>query len=149
MTTRDIQPWLDRLVEICRTDARIIALLLVGSHAAGRADTFSDIDIGLVTTDAAHDAVIADLKGLVEALGEPLFDEDFDDPSNRHVIYADGTTLEVMAWSEGDLSIEGPYRVLFDRTGVVERACRPPRIVSTPTRSNAGSCGSGTTSSTS
>ena len=27
-----------------------------------------------------------------------------------------------MAWSEGDLSIEGPYRVLFDRTGVVERA---------------------------
>ena len=124
--TREIQPWLDRMVEVCRPDERVVAVLLVGSHAGGTADAFSDIDIGLVTTDAAFDSVVGDLAGIVANLGEPLFDEDFDDPSNRHVIYADGTCLEVMVWPEHELAIEGPSRVLFDRTGVAERSGAAP-----------------------
>ena len=69
----------------------------------------------------AFEAVVADLPGIVRSLGEPLFDEHFDDPTNRHVIYTDGTCLEVMVWPEDELSITGPFRVLFDRTGVPER----------------------------
>ena len=121
MTAHDIQPWLDRVVEVCRPDERVIAVLLLGSHAAGRADRYSDIDIGLVTTDAGLEAVVAELPDIVRRLGEPLFDEDFDDPSNRHVIYADGTCLEIMAWSEGESAIQGPHRVLFDRATVADR----------------------------
>jgi hypothetical protein len=48
------------------------------------------------------------------------------------VIYADGASLEFILAAEGALSIDGPYRVLLDRTGVVDRALvrqsRPPDL---------------------
>jgi hypothetical protein len=54
----DIQPLLDRLVAACLPDERLTAVLVYGSHAAGHADSLSDLDIGLVTTAAAHDDVV-------------------------------------------------------------------------------------------
>jgi predicted nucleotidyltransferase len=126
-TADDIQPLIGRLVAACLADQRVIALLLYGSHAAGEADAFSDLDIGLVTTDAAHDDVVAHLEELVRAVGEPLFCEHFGEPANLHVIYADGAALELIVTAEAELSIDGPHRVLFDRTGVVPRSRRRRR----------------------
>ena len=126
MEAHDIEPLIDRLVTVCEPDERVVALLVYGSRAAGDADRFSDLDIGLITTDAAHDDVIAHLGELVRAVGEPLFCEDFGDHSNLHVIYADGAALELFVAAEWELSIDGPHRVLFDKTGVVERALGRP-----------------------
>ena len=127
MTPHDYQPLIDRLREICDADERVVALLLLGSHAIGTADTFSDLDIGLVTTDAARDAVVADLSALARSLGEPLFSETFGNPANLHVIYADGSAVELIVFGESEPLIEGPHRTLFDRTGAVERALARPR----------------------
>ena len=132
MMADDVQPLIDRLVAACLPDERVTALLVFGSHAAGKADAFSDLDIGLVTTDDAHDDVVAHLEELVRAVGKPLFCEHFGEPAHLHVIYADGAGLELIVAAEHELSIDGPHRVLFDRTGVAERAPRRGRLREDP-----------------
>ena len=112
----------ERLVQLTEADRRIEALLIYGSRAAGSADRFSDLDIGLVTADDAYDEVVADARGLVGKLGTPLFVDDFGDPRELHVILADGADLELIIDRASDLVLEGPHRTLFDRAGVVERA---------------------------
>jgi aminoglycoside 6-adenylyltransferase len=129
MEERDAQALIERLTDICEADPRITALLVFGSHARGEADVFSDLDIGLVTTDADRDAVVAELRDLAARLGRPVFAETFDDPANLHVIYADGRALELIVASEDELRLEGPYRAIFDRTDVVARALpRTPEV---------------------
>jgi len=122
MEPRDPAPLLDRLTAWAATDERILAVLVYGSHATGTADAYSDVDIGVVLADAHHDAVIANRDALIGALGEPLFAEDFDTPSNIHVINADGAAYELIFSRPAELDLGRPFRVLFDRAGVVEAA---------------------------
>jgi predicted nucleotidyltransferase len=118
----DTQALIDRVTAAFQADDRAIALVIFGSHAAERADRFSDLDFGVITRDDALDDLVADLRDLVTAGGSPLFAEDFATPTNLHVIYADGSTAEFIVLAESDLLIEGPCRVLFDGSGAVERA---------------------------
>lgn len=117
----------DRLVIIGTADEHIQAVLIYGSHAAGTADEFSDLDVGLVTTDGGFDALTAGRDELARGLGEPLFVEDFGDPGEVFVILADGTTVELIINRESDVTFDGPYRVLLDKAGVVDRAALRPR----------------------
>ena len=122
----NVEQLLDRVVRLAEADDRIAAVLVYGSHASGRADEHSDVDIGLVVADDAHAQVLAERDVLVRALGEPLFAEDFGDPSNGHVIYADGTACEFIIKRERELDLSRPYRSLLDKTGVVARVLARP-----------------------
>jgi predicted nucleotidyltransferase len=70
---------LERFAAALRNDERILAAFLYGSHAAGTADQHSDVDLCIITADAARDDVWAQRGELVRQLGEPLLLEDFDD----------------------------------------------------------------------
>jgi lincosamide nucleotidyltransferase B/F len=132
MEAADVRRLSDRLVAACAADDRLVAALLYGSHAAGTADALSDVDFGIVTTDAAHDEVIRDRERVVRALGKPLLLEDFGDPTNLHAILAEGPLVELVFARASELRLEGPSRVLLDKGGVVDAAAArepPPREV--------------------
>ena len=114
----------DRVVAVASADDRIQTALIYGSHANGTADDFSDLDVGLITTDDGFNSVTAARGDLARGLGEPLFVEDFGDPGEVFVILADGTTIELIINRESDVTFEGPHRVLLDKAGVVDRAAQ-------------------------
>lgn len=124
----DYRRLVDRVVALAEADDRIRAAFVYGSHATGSADRFSDLDIGLVTTDDAFDDVVADGDALVRKLGEPVFLDHFGNPAQLHVIFADGTALELIIDRESELTFEGPHRVLVDKAGVSERAAGRPGL---------------------
>jgi predicted nucleotidyltransferase len=127
MDLHDYRPLLDRLVSVAAADDRILAVLLYGSHATGEADAYSDIDVGLVATDSAFDQLVAEGPELIRKVGEPLLIEDFGDPTNLQVILADGGHMELIWARAGNLVVDGPYRALLDKAGVLEQAIgRPP-----------------------
>jgi predicted nucleotidyltransferase len=123
---------LERFVAACRDDDRIVAAFLVGSRASGSADSHSDIDLQVVTTDDAYDDFLATRDAFARLLGEPLLNESFDLPDMRFLIYADGAEVELMVQALGRLRIGGPYRLLLDRTGTAEmiaaREIPPPAV---------------------
>jgi hypothetical protein len=125
MTARDHGFFVDRFVAACRADDRVLAALLVGSHATGTADEHSDLDLHLALADDAYEPFMDSLGQFVRGIGEPLLEETFDLPGIVFIIFADGTDLELMVTRASELSIVGPYRVLLDRGGVVASA-RPP-----------------------
>ena len=45
---------ISRFIAACQADERVVAAFLGGSYATGRADTYSDLDLFLITTDAAY-----------------------------------------------------------------------------------------------
>jgi hypothetical protein len=61
---------LHRFVAACQTDARIVAAFLGGSAASGMADAYSDLDLGLITTDAAYADFTAQRAAFLRLLGE-------------------------------------------------------------------------------
>ncbi|MEO6579317.1 MAG: nucleotidyltransferase domain-containing protein [Candidatus Limnocylindria bacterium] len=111
-----------RFVEATREDRRIAAALVYGSHAAGTADEHSDLDLGLVPAVGFEDALVADARRIVEAIGTPLIVAVFDDPRNLHVTLESGADLELIIHRAEELDTGSSYRVLFDRDGVVEGA---------------------------
>jgi predicted nucleotidyltransferase len=119
---RDPQPLLDRFVEVCADDDRIVAAFLGGSHARGEADALSDVDLCVITKDDDFLDVVADRAGLVGLLGEPLFVEDFGFTDQVFFVLADGTEGEIFFGSEGRLDeLEpGRYRTLFDPKGILD-----------------------------
>jgi predicted nucleotidyltransferase len=78
MPPRDHQAVIDRFVEACQADERVVAAFLIGSLARGDADEHSDLDLCLIATDEARDDLWAERRAFIEQLGEPLFVEDFD-----------------------------------------------------------------------
>jgi hypothetical protein len=122
----DYKRLVESLLQVTEGDPRIVALLVYGSHAGGIADRFSDLDVGLVADDRAYDDVLADASGLIASLGTPLFLSDFGRRGRLHAILANGGDIELIIDRDSELELEEPYRVLFDRGGVVERALRRP-----------------------
>jgi hypothetical protein len=120
------QAFIKRFVAVCEADVRVAALLLIGSRASGRSDRFSDLDLLLVTTDAAYDAVLAGREELLRSLGEPQLLEDFDIPGIAFVMYADGVDLELNFARVGDLRLAAPHRVLLDKADVMEGVVQVP-----------------------
>ena len=113
---------LDRFVATCQADERVVAAVLAGSYARGTADAYSDLDLGLITTDAAHADVVASRAAFIRRLGEPVFLEDYADVV--FFILRDGTEGELALGRVGAFThiLQGPYAVLLDRTGLLEGA---------------------------
>jgi predicted nucleotidyltransferase len=117
-----VQEALERFIAAAQADERIVAVLLYGSHAAGTADEFSDLDLGVVTADGRLDEVMGEREALIRAIGEPLFLDDFGNPANVHAILAGGQVVELIFSSASELEVEGPYRVLLDKAGLEPKA---------------------------
>ncbi|HET6820589.1 MAG TPA: aminoglycoside 6-adenylyltransferase [Candidatus Limnocylindria bacterium] len=113
---------LERLTEAVQDDPRIEGLLLYGSRARGEADAWSDMDVGVVTTDSTADEVVRDRATLIRQVGEPLFLEDFGNPANVHVILADGVAFELIVRPVGELVDDGPHRLVLDKHGQLAAA---------------------------
>ena len=78
------QAVVDRFVEACQKDERIVAAFLRGSHSEGRADEYSDLDLSLITTNESYDDFVAEREAFVRLMGEPVFFEDF---GSRGIIF--------------------------------------------------------------
>jgi predicted nucleotidyltransferase len=115
---------LSRFVAACEADLRVVAAFVYGSHAAGTADAYSDVDLGVVTTDEAHAEFLAGRGEFVRRLGEPLLLEDFDGPSTVFFVLADGMEGELAVGRASDFTtvVRGPCRALLDRAGILAGA---------------------------
>lgn len=113
---------IERLVELCAADERIVAAFLGGSRARGEDDAFSDVDVSLIVADDAYDEVMAERADFVRRLGDAPFIEEFGTLRITFVIFADGTDLELYTFRASDLGSirSGPHRVLLDKTGILE-----------------------------
>lgn len=113
---------LERFIRLCADDDRIVAAFLGGSRARGEADAFSDVDLCVITRDAALADVFADRSRLIGLLGDPLFVEDFGFTDLVFFVLADGTEGEIFFGSEGRLDeLEpGRHRTLFDPNGILD-----------------------------
>lgn len=110
--------WLERLVARFESDERIAALFLGGSHAAGTADKYSDLDLTLVTTDDGWAGVEAERAEIMRSVGNPLFLEEHTDFGFLLLlfIYEDGVRGELSLAPARDLAdvLGGPNIALFD-----------------------------------
>ena len=122
MAHPDPQPLIDRFVEICSNDERIVAAFLGGSLARDRADTYSDVDLCVITRDDAFYDVVGERASLIAQVGEPIFVEDWGIDDVVSFVLADGTEAEIFfgrVRSLGELR-PGRHRTLFDRDGILE-----------------------------
>ena len=121
------QALLDRFLAACQTDERIVAAFLGGSYARGAADASSDLDLGLITTDAASEAFFAERETFLRRLGDLPFLEDFGSATNLFFIYADGTEGELAVGRESQFTQihGGPDLLLLDKTGILAGAVFP------------------------
>ena len=117
----------NRFIDACAADDRIVAAFLTGSQATGTADAYSDLDLGVITTDAAFADVIADRRAIVSQLGEPLFLDHFGRDWNVFFILADGTEGEIFFGREGALEEVdvGPFESLLDERGILAGVAFP------------------------
>lgn len=123
----------DRFVAACRVDARVVAAFLGGSYARDAADAYSDLDLDLITSDAAYDDFFAEREAFVRRLGEPVFLQDYHD--DAHGGGADFVFFTLADGTEGELGLgrasqfahlhAGPYRVLIDKRGILAGAIFP------------------------
>ena len=129
--SRSQQHVLDRFVEACERDERVVAAFLGGSYAGGTADEHSDLDFGLITTDEAYKDFYVERDAFIRLLGEPALVEDFDLPDVFFFIFSDGTECELAIGRERDFAHihSGPYRVLVDKRGVLNGVFFPPHEV--------------------
>lgn len=118
---------LDRFVAACRADGRVVAAALHGSRARGAADRYSDLDLGVITTNATYEGFVAGREAFVRHLGEPLFLEDFCLSDTLFFILADGTEGELVVGRESRFyeTDGGPFRVLVDKADILAGAAFP------------------------
>jgi streptomycin adenylyltransferase len=111
-------------VAACEADPRVVAAFVYGSHAAGAADAYSDVDLGVVTTDEAYEEFLAGRCEFVRRLGEPLLLEDFDWPATVFFVLADGMEGELAVGRASGFTrvVRGPCRALLDRAGILAGA---------------------------
>ena len=116
------QAFVERFVEACRADDRIVAAFLGGSHVKGYADAYSDVDLGLITTDSSFEEFLQQRETFLRTLGELVFLEDFDHPDSVFYIFADDTEGELNIASESRLDQihAGPFRVLVDKKNLLQ-----------------------------
>ena len=115
--------FLERLLARISADPRVAVLFLGGSHAAGMADRYSDLDLYLITTDHGFPSFRDGRDALMRGLGEPLFLEEHSLFGFLMVLfmYADGVHGEMALAPAKDLTDvhAGPHHVLLDREGLL------------------------------
>ena len=115
---------LDRFSAVCQADPRVVAAFLGGSHATGRADAHSDLDLYLVTTVDDYTAFIGAKEDFIRQLGEPLFLEDWGKPHCCFFTLAGGVEGELWIGQADRFSHihGGPYVVLLDKQALLAHA---------------------------
>jgi predicted nucleotidyltransferase len=115
------QAFINRFVAACQADDRVVAAFLGGSYARGAADAYSDLDLTLITTDAAYEEFLAGREDFIRRLGELVFLEDFDLRDILFFILSDDTEGELWFGSESRLQHIRcePYEVLLDKQGIL------------------------------
>jgi predicted nucleotidyltransferase len=118
---------MNRFVAACQADERVVAATLYGSKARGAADAYSDLDLGLITTDEAYEDFNASREAFLRLLGELVFLEDFNLPNIVFFIFSDGTEGELSLGRESQFNHNhgGPYRVLLDKKNILAGAVFP------------------------
>lgn len=120
---------MDRFVAACQADARVVAAFLGGSYARDAADAYSDLDLDLITSDAAYDDFFAGREAFVRRLGEPVFLQDYHSGGADFVFFTltDGTECELGLARASQFAHlhSGPYRVLLDKRGILAGAVFP------------------------
>jgi predicted nucleotidyltransferase len=106
---------INRFVAACQTDERVVAAFLGGSYAQDMADTYSDLDLYLITTDESYDDFFAGREAFIRQLGEPVvFLEDWRGGGADFVFFtfADGTEAELGLGCESSFTHIhcGPYK---------------------------------------
>jgi predicted nucleotidyltransferase len=127
MQPHNHQVIMERFVAACQADERVVAATLYGSYARGAADAYSDLDLGLITTDEAYEDFVAGREAFIRLLGEPLLVEDFDLPNVVFFIFPDGSEVELALGRESQFNHNhgGPYRVLLDKKNLLAGAVFP------------------------
>ena len=124
-----LQVVVDWFVAACQADERVVAAFLAGSYARGIVDAYSDLDLCLITTDAAYDAFFAEREDFLRRLGEPTFLEDYHGSGVDLVtfMFADGAEGELVFGRESDFlhMHKGPYTVLVDKKRLLAGAVFP------------------------
>jgi hypothetical protein len=121
----------DRFIAACQADERVVAATLYGSYARGPegspADAYSDLDLGLITTDEAYEDFCAGREAFVRQLGEVLFLEDFGSTVTLFFILANGAEGELSLGREGQFLHDhgGAYKVLLDKKNILTDATFP------------------------
>jgi predicted nucleotidyltransferase len=115
---------LDRFMAASREDTRVVAAFLGGSHAAGTADEYSDLDLYLIVGDQNYDTFFAERRAFLGHLGEAVFFEDFSDFGFDMVVFI------LSGGVEGELALGrasgfdhihgGPFEILVDKEVILE-----------------------------
>jgi len=121
MQSHNHQEFINRFVVACQTDERVVAATICGSHVKGTADAYSDLDLGLVTTDEAFADFDARREDFIRLLGEPVFLEDFNEPNLIFFILSDGIEGHISYGCESQLNdiAAEPYTVLLDKKNIL------------------------------
>jgi predicted nucleotidyltransferase len=120
--------FVERFVEACLTDDRIVAAFLGGSYAKGHADAYSDIDLCVIATDESFEQFFNQREAFLRSLGDLVFLEDFGTPNTAFYIFADDTEGELNFGSESRLDQihSGPFKILLDKKNILSEAIFPP-----------------------
>ncbi len=123
------ETFVNKFVEACRSDDRILATFLGGSNVKGQGDQYSDIDVCVITTDESFENFYNQREIFLQSLGELVFLENFEIPDIAFFIFADGTEGELYFGSEGRLDHihSGPFRVLLDKKNILAAVSFPDR----------------------
>jgi len=105
----------------------VVAAFLGGSYVKGTADAYSDLDLCLITTDAAYEQFFASREAFLRQLGELVFLESFSVSNIAFFIFSDDTEGELWFGSESRVENihSGPYRVLLDKKHMLAGAVFP------------------------
>jgi predicted nucleotidyltransferase len=116
--------FIERFVNACQADDRIVAAFLGGSNAKGYADAYSDVDVCVITTDQAFESFVRERESFLRSLGDLVFLEDFELPNIAFYMFADDTEGELNFGREGRLSDihAGQFRILVDKKNLLEGA---------------------------
>lgn len=111
----------ERFVAATAADDRVIAAVIYGSYARGNPDEHSDLDLGVITTDAAYAEFAAGREAFVRRLGAPVLMEDFGSTTHLFLIFADGAEVELALGraSETHQNHGGAFHVLLDKQGIL------------------------------
>lgn len=122
--------FVERFVNACQADDRVVAAFLGGSTVKGYADAYSDVDLSVITTDPGFEEFFKEREAFLRSLGELVFLEDFDVPNIAFYIYADDTEGELNFGREGQLEQihAGPFRTLLDKKNLLEGAEFPEHV---------------------
>ena len=127
---RNHEALIDRFVDTCQADDRIVAAFLGGSYAKGYADAYSDVDLCVITTDSSFEEFFNEREAFLQSLGDLVFLEDFGSPNSAFYIFADDTEGELNFGSESRLNQihSEPFKILLDKKNILTEATFPPFV---------------------